>query len=110
MVANVTGYCVGMGLCMALDTLCSNAFGARQFALVGLHAQRAIAVLTLLTPLIAGVWASTETILRAVGLAEVAERAGHWTTVLIIGLWPALVNDAMKRYLQCQGIIWYAMH
>jgi hypothetical protein len=125
-VANVTGYCIGMGLCMALDTLCSTAFGAGHYSLVGLHAQRAIAVLTVCTIPIAAVWANTERILIAVGLTEIAPKAGHWTTVrvlacgksihleiqfvalqiLIIGLWPALVNDAMKRYLQCQGIIW----
>lgn len=32
---------------MGLDTLCSQAYGARKYKLVGLHCQRAMVILTL---------------------------------------------------------------
>ena len=37
---SLQGLAVGLGLSMALDTLCSQAFGAHHYRLVGLHCQR----------------------------------------------------------------------
>lgn len=57
-----------MGFCMSLDTLCSNAYGSRQYRLVGLHAQRVMLFLSLLCVPIALVWSQTEPLIRGLGL------------------------------------------
>jgi MATE family multidrug resistance protein len=105
MLANVTGSCIGVGLNMALDTLVSNAFGAGKYQLAGRHVQRAIAIQTLLCIPITCIWLNGEALLRFFGLVEVAPLAGQYTRTLIIGLWPQLVNDSIKRYLQAQGVV-----
>ena len=104
--ANITGNCIGMGFCMSLDTLCSNAFGARQFKLVGLQTQRVMLILTLMAVPIALVWAQTEAILVWLGLDSIAALSGLYVRILIIGLWPGLVVDALRRFLQAQGLVW----
>jgi Na+-driven multidrug efflux pump len=72
MMANVTGNCVGMGFCMALDTLCSNAFGAQKYQLVGLQTQRVMVILTFMCVPIGLVWSQTEAILNVIGLNKYA--------------------------------------
>jgi Na+-driven multidrug efflux pump len=93
------------GFNMALDTLVSNAHGAKKYRLSGLYAQRAILIMTILSIPMACVWASGEIILTTLGLPDVAPLAGVYSRYLIVGLWPWLVNDSYKRYLQAQGIV-----
>eukprot|EP00455_Lapot_gusevi_P008615 TRINITY_DN13775_c0_g1_i5.p1 TRINITY_DN13775_c0_g1~~TRINITY_DN13775_c0_g1_i5.p1 ORF type:complete len:608 (+),score=67.66 TRINITY_DN13775_c0_g1_i5:112-1935(+) len=106
MVTNLTGYSVGIGLGMALDTLCSQAYGARQYFLVGQHTQRAFVILTLLCFPLAFIWAYTEQFLILIGLDEQAAMSGHFAQVLIAGMWPVFGFDLLRRYLQAQSIIW----
>lgn len=49
MMCNITGFSLAFGLLSALDTLISQAYGAKLYRLMGLHAQRAIIILTLCT-------------------------------------------------------------
>jgi Na+-driven multidrug efflux pump len=46
-ISNITGYSLAFGMCSALDTLISQAYGAKRYELMGLQAQRAAVILTL---------------------------------------------------------------
>lgn len=107
MFANVTGNSVGMGMASALDTLVSQSYGAKQYTLVGLHTQRGMFVLTLLCVPVAVVWLFTEQFLLALQMPhDVSANAGIWTRLLIIGLWPYLMFECLRRYLQGQRVLW----
>jgi hypothetical protein len=103
-----TGYSLSYGMCTALDALISQAYGAQEYLLMGLHTQRAMVILSLFAIPVASVWAQTEWILRnALGIdAEVASLAGQWAWLLIVGLWPSLMYEILKRFLQGQNVVW----
>ncbi|CAM0884759.1 unnamed protein product [Alopecurus aequalis] len=65
--ANVTGFSLLVGMSSALDTLCGQAFGARQYHLLGVYKQRAMLVLALACVPIAVIWANTTQILLFLG-------------------------------------------
>ena len=50
MLCNITGYSLIYGMATALDSLCSQSFGNKQYQQVGRHTQRAILILTLCLP------------------------------------------------------------
>ncbi|EMS66052.1 MATE efflux family protein 7 [Triticum urartu] len=65
--ANVTGFSVLLGMGSALDTLCGQSYGAKQYDMLGTHAQRAIFVLMLSSVPLAFVLAFAGQILTALG-------------------------------------------
>lgn len=71
MVVNACGISIGLGLAMALDTLCAQAFGAKQANLVGLHCQRGMAILTLACAPILVLLSFTRQILSVAGVHHV---------------------------------------
>jgi MATE family multidrug resistance protein len=54
--ATVTGLSLLLGMASALDTLCGQAFGARQYHLLGIYKQRAMFLLTIVSIPLAVVW------------------------------------------------------
>jgi MATE family multidrug resistance protein len=86
MLSNLTGYSVGFGATTALDALCSQAYGARSFKLVGRHTQRAMLILSLATIPVAFIWWQTGTILGWMGVeARICDLADDYTRILIGG-------------------------
>jgi multidrug resistance protein, MATE family len=75
---------------------------------MGLHAQRAILILTLFSIPVSIIWAYTDTILRVVLFIddETATLAGIWARYIVFGLWPTLMFQILRRLLQSCGIIW----
>ena len=63
MTANITGLSIYEGLATSLDTLTSQAFGAGKKHLVGLHIQKMIILVLLVTVPISAVWISSPWIL-----------------------------------------------
>eukprot|EP00026_Physarum_polycephalum_P005157 Phypoly_transcript_05186.p1 GENE.Phypoly_transcript_05186~~Phypoly_transcript_05186.p1 ORF type:complete len:586 (+),score=89.56 Phypoly_transcript_05186:190-1947(+) len=109
MFANATGFAVGSGLSMALDTLCSQAFGAKKYRLVGLHCQRAMVILTIGCIPIAIVWYNAWIVLQFIGTEEtkeVTDWSQYWIIRLIPSLWPRLMYEAYRRYLLAQRVMW----
>ncbi|RZC53441.1 hypothetical protein C5167_012353, partial [Papaver somniferum] len=65
--ATVTGFSLLMGMASALDTLCGQSYGAKQYHKLGIHMQRGMFVLLLVSVPLYFVWANTGRILIAVG-------------------------------------------
>ncbi|TJX43003.1 hypothetical protein E8P77_30605, partial [Soehngenia saccharolytica] len=65
--ANVSGFTLLMGMGSALETLCGQAYGAKQYHLLGIQVQRAIFALFCVSIPVAVVWAYMGNILIAVG-------------------------------------------
>ena len=105
MTANITGLCVYEGLATSLDTLCSQAYGGANKKMVGLHVQRMVYFLWLVTIPIAAVWICSPYILSAIvpqkGLAVLA---GSYLRIFLIGAPGYATFEAWKRFLQAQGM------
>ena len=90
----------------SLETLCGQAFGAKQHHLLGVHLQRAMLVLVLVSVPVAAMWGYTGEILAWFGQdPEIAAAAAGY----IRGLIPALlVNGPLNchmRFLQAQNVV-----
>ncbi|CAK3930007.1 mate efflux family [Lecanosticta acicola] len=104
MTANITGYAVYQGLATSLDTLCAQAYGSGNKKLVGLYLQRMIYFLWAITIPIAIIWAAgTEILDLIVPEREIAELAGAYLKILIIGAPGYACFESAKRYVQAQG-------
>lgn len=105
MTSNVTGYCAYAGLATSLDTLCAQAYGSGRPHLVGLHVQRMVYFLWIITIPIAAVWfGGTQILLSITPDRECAELAGLFLKVLILGAPGFAMFEAGKRFVQAQGL------
>ncbi|XVF09518.1 hypothetical protein REPUB_Repub07fG0100300 [Reevesia pubescens] len=85
--ASVTGFNVLMGLASALDTLCGQSFGAEQHHMVGIHTQRAMLVVSVVSVFLAAIWANTKSVLLLAHQdAAISEEAGHYACFMIPSL------------------------
>uniref|UniRef100_A0ACD5XIM7 Uncharacterized protein n=1 Tax=Avena sativa TaxID=4498 RepID=A0ACD5XIM7_AVESA len=104
--ANVTGFSLLVGMASALDTLCGQAFGARQYHLLGIYKQRAMVVFALACVPIVAIWANTTRILLLLGQdASIAAEAGAYARWLIPSLVPYVPLVCHIRFLQTQSIV-----
>jgi multidrug resistance protein, MATE family len=104
MTANVTGLAIYEGLATSLDTLCSQAYGGGKKELVGLHLQRMVYLLTLVTVPIGAIWLCSPWILEAlVPEKELAQLAGTYLRIYLIGMPGFATFEAGKRLMQAQG-------
>jgi len=99
---NVTGLAIGWGLAGGLDTLCSQAYGNKDYNRTGTWLQRGLVVLTaVMVPMAIGWW-FTEAILAALWIEpEIAAYAGEYIRHVLPGLWFFLAFDCFRRFLQC---------
>jgi multidrug resistance protein, MATE family len=105
MTSNITGYCVYEGLATSLDTLCAQAYGSGKPHLVGLHLQRMVYFLWMVTIPIAIIWMfGTQILIFAIPEHESAELAGLFLKVLILGAPGFAAFEAGKRFVQAQGL------
>ena len=105
MSANITGYAFFQGLATAGDTLCAQAYGSGRKKLVGLQMQRMVYFLWLCCVPIGALWLCSPYILRAiVPEPDVAQLAGRYLRIVLIGLPPFAAFEGGKRYLYAQGI------
>ena len=105
MTSNVTGYCTYEGLATSLDTLCAQAYGSGRPHLVGLHLQRTVYFLWIITIPIAAIWLSgTQILLRITPERESAELAGLFLKILVVGAPGFATFEAGKRFVQAQGL------
>lgn len=104
MTANITGYALFHGLTTSLDTLCSQAYGSGKKQLVGLQLQRMVFFLWLICIPISIVWIFGSQILAAIiPEKEIAELAGQYLKVLVLGAPAYALFESSKRFVQAQG-------
>lgn len=103
---NVTGFSLVLGLLGALDTLCGQAWGAKNYPALGVNLQKAI-VTTLATA--AGIcllWAHAGGLMAAAGQEPaVAAGAARFLLLCTPALFCAGLFECLKRYLMAQGVV-----
>lgn len=105
MTANITGYAVFEGLATSLDTLCAQAYGSGRKEQVGLHLQRMILFMLLVTIPIGAIWLCSGWILAAlVPERELTMLAGSYLRILLASTPGYAIFEAGKRFTQAQGL------
>ena len=95
-----------MGMASALETLSGQSYGAKQYHMLGIHMQRAMFVLLIVSLPLAVIWANTEPILIAVGQdAAIAAEAGRYARVMIPSLFAYGLLQCLVKFLQTQNIV-----
>ncbi|WOL17556.1 hypothetical protein Cni_G26349 [Canna indica] len=102
----VTGFSLLVGMASGLDTLCGQAYGAKEYRLVGLHTYRAIFALLLVCIPISVLWILLGNILQLVGQDPlVAQEAGRYAIWLIPALFAHAIIQPLMKFLLCQSLI-----
>lgn len=101
---NIIGLATYEGMATALDTLCAQAYGSKNYHGVGLHVQRMVLLMALTMVPIGAVWICSPWILPLfVKQHHLAVKAGSFLRVSLIGLPGYAFFEALKRFLQAQG-------
>nr|POF10616.1 protein detoxification 16 [Quercus suber] len=102
--ATVTGYSFLIGMGSALDTYCGQAYGAKQYRMLGIHTQRAMIVLLLSCIPITLIWATAHHILVFLRQdPEISAAAGLYARFLIPCIFGYAIVQCHVRFLQAQN-------
>ncbi|KAK6146825.1 hypothetical protein DH2020_020694 [Rehmannia glutinosa] len=104
--AAVTGFSVLLGMGSALETLCGQANGAKQYHMLGVYTQRAILTLLAVSIALAVIWYNTSFILVTLGQEkDISSGAGEFNRWMIPGLFAYGILQCLIRFLQAQKIV-----
>ncbi|RZC57749.1 hypothetical protein C5167_005054 [Papaver somniferum] len=101
----IVGFCFGLllGMASALETLCGQAYGAKQYHMLGIYMQRSCVVFTICAVLLLPLYIFTTTILKLLGQPDdIAELAGLVTIWLIPLHFALALQFPLQRFLQSQ--------
>ncbi|WRX19449.1 Multi antimicrobial extrusion protein - like 10 [Theobroma cacao] len=102
--ASVLGFNLLIGMSTALETLCGQSYGAKQYRMLGIHTQRAMFVLSLISIPLAIVLANTGSILAAIGQdPEISQAAGVYARFMIPSLFAYAILQCLLRFLRTQN-------
>ncbi|XP_004497006.1 protein DETOXIFICATION 16-like isoform X2 [Cicer arietinum] len=88
----------------ALETLCGQAYGAKQYHMLGIHTQRAMLVLLSLSIPLSLIWYNTRNLLISLGQDhEISTEAGTFNRWMIPGLFAYALLQCLNRFLQTQN-------
>ncbi|KAJ3686038.1 hypothetical protein LUZ61_015202 [Rhynchospora tenuis] len=108
--AGVTGYILLMGSASAMDTLCGQAYGAKEYYLLDIYKQRAMVILTLSSIPLATIWFHTNEILLFFGQeADISLEAGIYAKWMIPSLFAYGLLQCQVRFLQAHSIVFPVM-
>jgi MATE family multidrug resistance protein len=103
---NAMGYVIGLGLIGAIDTLCSQSYGAKQYKLTGIYVNvgRIVSLAFFFVIVLPCIFFS-DTVMLAIGQSqEVADLASSFSYSMIPSLFFALQYNCSVRYLQAMQI------
>jgi len=101
MMQNCVAFSVGIGIVGALDTLVSQAHGARQHELSCQHLQRCRVLVTLqLVWMIPALWFSGDLLALVHQSPEVAARAGEYNRASVFGFFAFFQYESTRKFLQ----------
>lgn len=106
MTANITGYCIFQGTATALDTLCPQAFGRKDYNSVGLHFLRCTIFLFLLFIPVSITWIFLSKPILSVLVDDqpLVIFASDYLRILSFGLPGYILFESLKKFLQAQNI------
>ncbi|WCJ40099.1 MATE efflux family protein [Euphorbia peplus] len=108
--ATVTGFSLLMGMASALDTYCGQSYGAKQYSMMGIHMQRAMFVLIIVSIPLSIIWANTESILIACGQdISISIEAGIYARYMIPSIFAYGLLQCLNKFLQTQNIVFPMM-
>ncbi|KAG6759571.1 hypothetical protein POTOM_036054 [Populus tomentosa] len=108
--ASVTGFSVLLGMGSALETLCGQAYGAKQYHMLGIHTHRAMLTLLAVSIPLAIIWFYTATLLLSLGQdAEISGGAGTFNRWMIPSLFAYGLLQCLNRLLQTQNNVFPMM-
>ena len=104
---NISGLSIVFGGMGALDTLCSQAYGARNFKLVGLWAQRGLLIIACLCVPIFFLWFfGTHPVLMLLGIDErTALMSQEFTRIQTLWMLPVFLNRVIQTYWRAQRVV-----
>jgi len=101
---SICGLALYEGMATALDTLCAQAYGSGNKTGVGLHVQRMLCLMSIVTIPVAAIWLSSPAFLSLIlRQHELAVKAGSFLRVSILGIPGYASFEALKRFMQAQG-------
>ncbi|KAL0359705.1 UNVERIFIED_CONTAM: protein DETOXIFICATION 21 [Sesamum angustifolium] len=93
-----------LGVASGLETLCGQAYGAKQYHMLGIYLQRSWIVLTVFTTLLLPVYIFAAPILKALGQDEdIAEMAGKIALWFLPVIYSYILSFSCQMYLQAQS-------
>ncbi|PNT69457.1 hypothetical protein BRADI_3g55800v3 [Brachypodium distachyon] len=93
-----------LGMGSALETLCGQAFGAGQVAMLGVYMQRSWIILTASALLLSPLYVFAGGILRLLGQDDaIADAAGDFTLRIIPQMFALAINFPTQKFLQAQS-------
>ncbi|XP_022738656.1 protein DETOXIFICATION 16-like [Durio zibethinus] len=108
--ASVTGFSLLMGMATALDTLCGQSYGAKQYSVMGIHMQRAMFILMLVSIPLAIIWLNTRRILVLLGQDhDISKEAGEYACFMVPSLFAYGLLQCLVKFLQTQNIVFPMM-
>ncbi|KAG5013332.1 hypothetical protein AAZX31_09G162000 [Glycine max] len=108
--ASVTGFSLLVGMASSLDTFCGQSYGAKQYHMLGIHLQRAMFTLMIVSIPLAIIWANTRSILTFLGQdPEIAAEAGSYARFMLPSLFAYGLLLCLNRFLQTQNIVFPMM-
>ncbi|CAN0913722.1 Protein DETOXIFICATION 1 [Linum grandiflorum] len=103
---NVTGFSLLSGMAGGLETLCGQAYGAKQYKKLSTYTYSAIITLFILCPPITLLWFFIDKLLISLGQdPSIAREARTFAMWLIPGLFAAAILKPVTRFLQTQSVI-----
>ncbi|ETM01612.1 hypothetical protein L917_01821, partial [Phytophthora nicotianae] len=106
MLLNVTAQSLGLGLASALDTLCSQAYGAKRIDKIGIYFQTGVVVLSIaLIPMLV-VNSFAEPILNLLGQhTNVTYLTRDFSRLMLPGLPFLFLYELVRKVMQCQNVV-----